>query len=99
VHKPAPQTKPGEINLGSSVKRNYLFQYQGKISPNPQKTNSSDTTYCKYSISADKKFVGKKARLGFQTPSFCPKASDLIIIPEPGKDIKKDYEERICGIG
>jgi hypothetical protein len=93
----APATKPGEINLGSKIK--YIFQYQGKVFSSSAKTDSSNTTYCKYSISADTKFVGKKARLVFETGSVCGSGGDTIIIPDPGKDIKKDYKEKICGIG
>jgi hypothetical protein len=97
TEEPAPPKKPGEINLDPKIK--YIFEYQGKASTNPAKKDSSNTTYCKYSVSAETKFVGTKARLGFETGVYCASGNDKIIIPEADKPIKKDFKSKICVIG
>ena len=101
TEKPAPKPKPGEISLGST-QQIPVFIYEGKVSPDSANGNSdSKTAYCKYSVSAEKQFVGKKAQVVFSpSNSICGKSSDpntTVIVP--AKPVKKNYQVTVCGIG
>jgi hypothetical protein len=101
TEEPAPTPIPGTISGGKI--RKPIFTYKGKISPDPNGKSDTKTTYCKYSVSAAKKFVGKKASVYFNTNTGgidCYRSDDSdtgVIIPD--KPIEKNYQKSICGIG